>query len=175
MLTLAPHYAGSIAIPSAEVTRLMVAALNIQRGEKVLEIGTGSGFQTWRLSETGAQVYSIELNPQFSPVDELKGPHLFCGDGFNGMPDSAPFDVIISTCGVEDIPPAWIEQLRDNGRMLVPLGNADVQRLVLLVKRGFAMQAIKTLGYVRFVMMERNPEAKPLKPVYRERPHASGE
>jgi protein-L-isoaspartate(D-aspartate) O-methyltransferase len=166
MITQAPHYAGRIAIPSPEVTTLMLEALDVKPADNVLEIGTGSGYQTFRLHATGAKVSSIELRPQFLPVDEFNGVSLRVGDGTKGLPENSPYSVILAGCGVQDIPDAWVEQLAEGGRLCCPVGDATVQRLVLFVKEGYGLRPIKTLAYVRFMMME-TYKSKPVKPVYK--------
>src|SRR5690242_13081207 len=105
--------------------------------DRVLEIGTGSGTMTSEFGATGAEVHSIELEPW---VDSTKivGDYVFLhtGDGVKGLPNVAPFTAIVVTCGVEQIPKAWIEQLAPNGRLVVPIGDSKSQRLTLFRKQG---------------------------------------
>ncbi|MFC1452744.1 protein-L-isoaspartate(D-aspartate) O-methyltransferase [Verrucomicrobiota bacterium] len=140
------------------IVAYMTARMNVQPGEKVLEIGTGSGYQAAILAELGADVYSIEIVPELADhagsvlgaegYDQL---HLLTGDGYKGWPEHAPFDVTIVTCAPEDVPQALVEQLKDGGRMILPLGK-HAQRLVILRKKGETVQREDDI-MVRFVPM----------------------
>jgi protein-L-isoaspartate(D-aspartate) O-methyltransferase len=112
--------------------------LGIQKGDKVLEIGTGSGYQTAVLCETGAKVFSIERHKALADkarqlLSDLGYlPKIHFGDGFKGLPAYAPFDKIIITCGAPDIPAALIEQLKPGGLMVIPVGElVQVMKTVL--------------------------------------------
>ncbi len=146
------------------VVALMTQALQLQPGHKVLEIGTGSGFQTAILCELtatpegvpGETVYSIERFPSLAArareILHRLGyrPHLAVGDGAAGWPEAAPFDAIIVTAAAAYLPrPLW-EQLADGGRMVIPLGARYEQTLWLLRKEGERMRR-QWLGPVRFV------------------------
>lgn len=127
-------------------------------GEKVLEIGTGSGYQAAILAELGADVYTIEIVPELAEhagrVLKTEGygqVHVLAGDGYKGWPESAPFDAVIVTCAPEEVPPALVDQLRDGGRMILPLG-AGFQRLVILRKKGGKIETEEDLP-VAFVPM----------------------
>ena len=159
MLTVAAVFKDGRTVPSTEVTEVMAELLNLQPGEKLMEIGTGSGFQTEFWACAGAEVHTIECKPVIDP--ERKGPeqcYAHLGDGKRGIPQEAPFDAIVVTCGVkggpEKIPGAWVAQLREGGRIVVPLGNVMNQRLVLLRKVGGQLDPVKTAAYVRFSMLE---------------------
>jgi protein-L-isoaspartate(D-aspartate) O-methyltransferase len=114
--------------------------LDIRDGEKVLEIGTGSGYQSCVLVEMGAKVYSIER--QKNLFDRTKAllpsigykPKLFYGDGYLGMPAFAPFDKILITAAAEDIPQALIGQLKSGGILVAPVGPREFQTMVSIVK-----------------------------------------
>lgn len=117
--------------------------LQVKKGDKVLEIGTGSGFQTSILCQLGAKVYSIERQRELykitsgaaSPLRYLNfNPRLSYGDGYKGLPTFAPFDSIIVTCGAPFIPDALKDQLKVGGRFVIPLGEGSVQRMILLIK-----------------------------------------
>ncbi len=115
--------------------------LNVKPGDKVLEIGTGSGYQACILLELGAKVYTIEYNRNlyektrdFLPVMGYK-PYFFFGDGSKGLPVRAPYDKIIVTAGAPVIPDALVQQLADNGVLVVPVGGRDKQTMVRITKK----------------------------------------
>lgn len=127
-------------------------------GEKVLEIGTGSGYQAAVLAELGAKVFSIEIIPPLADharlaLAEANLPvQVLTGDGYLGWPQEAPFDVIIVTCAPEQIPEALTKQLREDGRMILPIGEAGHQRLVIMRKKQGDITIEEDLA-VRFVPM----------------------
>ncbi|MCA1808744.1 MAG: protein-L-isoaspartate(D-aspartate) O-methyltransferase [Kiritimatiellia bacterium] len=140
------------------IVAYMTEKLEIQPDEKILEIGTGSGYQAAILAALGAQVFSIEIIPELAEHartavkdQSLSDVQILTGDGYQGWPEHAPFDAIIVTCAPENIPPRLVEQLRDGGRMIVPVGRYS-QRLVLLRKRGSQLEITEDLP-VRFVPM----------------------
>lgn len=140
------------------IAAYMTEKLNPQPGERVLEIGTGSGYQAAVLSELGARVFTIEIIPELAEharnvlaAQGCSNVAVRCGDGYKGWPEEAPFDVIIGTCAPEDVPPVLIEQLADGGRMMLPVGDW-FQRLVILRKRGADVVQEDDLP-VRFVPM----------------------
>lgn len=142
------------------IVAYMTQCLKLTAGEKVLEIGTGSGYQAAVLAECGAEVYSIEIVPELAKHAEtvLKAEgygekvKVLAGDGYKGWPEHALFDDIIVTCAPEEIPRALVEQLKEGGRMILPLGGAGVQRLVILTKRAGKVEMKNDLP-VRFVPM----------------------
>lgn len=125
---------------------------------RVLEIGTGSGYQTAILAELGAEVFTIELIQELADraataLGELgyKNIRTRIGDGWNGWPEAAPFDAIIVTAGATSIPPPLLDQLKDGGRMIIPLGlHSYDQELVLVTKEHGRIQT-RNLMPVRFV------------------------
>jgi protein-L-isoaspartate(D-aspartate) O-methyltransferase len=115
---------------------LMTQALELQGGEKILEIGTGSGYQTAVLAEFSPRVFSIERDPELARAAASRlsalgyaNAILKTGDGSLGWPEHAPFDRIIVTAGAPAIPPALLEQLADPGRLVVPVGDRELQTL----------------------------------------------
>lgn len=120
--------------------------LNVKPGDKVLEIGTGSGYQACILLELGAKVYTIEYNRNlyektrdFLPVMGYK-PYFFFGDGSKGLPVRAPYDKIIVTAGAPVIPDALVQQLADNGVLVVPVGGREKQTMVRITKKNGIVQ-----------------------------------
>ncbi|MFN0061823.1 MAG: protein-L-isoaspartate(D-aspartate) O-methyltransferase [Myxococcaceae bacterium] len=124
------------------VVAVMTQALGVRPGERVLEVGTGSGYQAAVLARLGVDVWSIERIPQLADearhrLTRLGFPHvhLKVGDGTRGWPDAAPFDAIIVTAAAPRIPVALIEQLAPGGRLIAPVGPVSAsQELVLLEK-----------------------------------------
>lgn len=114
--------------------------LNVQPFEKILEIGTGSGYQTAILLELGAKVFTIERQKELflKAKSQLEGmgyhPHFFYGDGYLGMPSYGPYSKIIITAGAPEIPAALIEQLEVGGRLIAPVGNLSSQEMTVVDK-----------------------------------------
>ncbi|HOW98250.1 MAG TPA: protein-L-isoaspartate(D-aspartate) O-methyltransferase [Kiritimatiellia bacterium] len=131
------------------------------KGEKFLEIGTGSGYQAAVLAELGAEVFTIEIIPELAEharralaAEGYARVNVRAGDGYRGWPEHAPFDAILVTCAPEEIPPALVDQLKDGGRMILPVGEAGAQRLVILRKKDGRVTVEDDLP-VRFVPMVR--------------------
>ena len=112
--------------------------LHVKRGDKILEIGTGSGYQTAVLCELGAKVFSIERHKSLFQSAKLfltqnnYRAQLFFGDGFLGKKVFAPFDSIIVTCGAPYVPEELKDQLKLGGRLVIPVGQGDVQQMMLI-------------------------------------------
>lgn len=135
------------------------ALLKLKKGEKVLEIGTGSGYQTAVLVELGIKVYSIErqrelYNKTKPLLSKLKySASLFYGDGFNGKEIFAPFDKILITCGAPFIPEALVEQLKPGGIMVIPVGDGKLQEMKKVVKDLDGNISSENCGAFSFVPM----------------------
>lgn len=131
--------------------------LEIKKDHKILEIGTGSGYQTAVLYTMGAKVYSVERqNELFKQTSTLlpklgiRPKHLSFGDGYKGLPGYAPFDSIIVTAGAPIIPQPLMAQLKIGGRLVIPLGD-DVQIMTLLIRKNETQFEKHELGEFRFV------------------------
>jgi protein-L-isoaspartate(D-aspartate) O-methyltransferase len=135
----------------------MLQALALNPSDTVLEIGTGSGYQTALLAELTRQVYSVERHASLARRAEAtlrrlgySNVQVFLGDGSNGLPDHAPFDAIVVSAAAPQIPPPLFEQLRDGGRMIVPVGPAQAQELQL-VRKKVGQPLVTSLEGCRFV------------------------
>jgi len=143
------------------IVAYMTQELNLKGPERVLEIGTGSGYQTAVLALLCAEVYSIEIIPELAQLarqrlERLGFVNVFLrqGDGHLGWPEAAPFDDVLLTAAPEEIPAALIAQLRPGGRLVAPLGAAsDAQQLVLVQKGRNGADVVEQLLPVRFVPM----------------------
>jgi len=131
--------------------------LEVKKEDKILEIGTGSGYQTAVLSVMGAKVYSVERqNELFKktsvllPKMGIRPKHLSFGDGYKGLPNYAPFDSIIVTAGAPFIPQPLMAQLKIGGRLVIPVGE-DVQVMTLLIRKTETQFEKHELGDFRFV------------------------
>ena len=138
----------------------MTEALAIEPSHRVLEIGTGCGYQTAVLAELAEEVYSIELLPALAErarrtLDGLgyTNVHVRAGDGYAGWPEHAPFDRILAAAAPPEVPPALLEQLADGGILVIPVG-VDDQELRVLQKHADRLELLATLA-VRFVPMVR--------------------
>jgi len=139
------------------IVALMTQALGLTGREKVLEIGTGSGYQAAVLSRVCDRVYTIERIDSLLVRARKIFDHLRClniisriDDGTIGWPDEAPFDGILVTAGGPEIPKPLLEQLADPGRMVIPIGSRDVQELQLVTRHDGEI-SVESLEYVRFV------------------------
>jgi protein-L-isoaspartate(D-aspartate) O-methyltransferase len=141
---------------------VQTSLLQVKKGMKVLEIGTGSGYQAAVLMELGVKLLSIER--QKALFDSSKKlleqmnykPKLFFGDGFAGLPAFAPFDRIIVTCGAPDIPEKLVDQLIPGGRMVIPVGEGETQVMKLVIKNEDGTFTEEEHGYFKFVPMLKN-------------------
>lgn len=141
------------------IVALMTQLCRLDAQSKVLEIGTGSGYQAAVLAELAGEVYSIEivepLGRRAAKTLQETGYgdiHLRIGDGYLGWPEAAPFDAILVTCAPEDVPVPLQEQLAEGGRLVIPVGEAGDQDLVVIEKKDGALVR-KEIIPVRFVPM----------------------
>lgn len=136
--------------------------LQVNKEDKVLEIGTGSGYQTAVLYHLGAKVYSVERqNELFKQTSVLlpklgiRPKHLSFGDGYKGLPNHAPFDSIIVTAGAPIIPPALMAQLKIGGRLVIPFGDKN-QIMTMLIRKDETKFEKHEFGEFRFVPLLEN-------------------
>ena len=152
-------------ISQPAVVAFMTQAIRPRPGLRVLEVGTGSGYQAAVLAATGAEVWTVEIFRVLADqararlrrlgYDEVRVRH---GDGYAGWPEAAPFDAVVVTAGADSIPPPLIEQLAPGGRLVMPVGDPwSDQRLVLLEKDAAGRIASRDLLPVRFVPLLRGP------------------
>lgn len=141
------------------IVAFMTEVLDLNTTDKVLEIGTGSGYQAAVLAEICDSVFSVEIFPSLAEkaletLKELGYTKIFVksGDGYRGWPEHAPFDRIIVTCAPEEIPLPLQEQLAEGGRMIIPVGGDYAQNLILLEKKNGKLVKSNVLP-VRFVPM----------------------
>ncbi|RMG41446.1 MAG: protein-L-isoaspartate(D-aspartate) O-methyltransferase [Candidatus Dadabacteria bacterium] len=142
------------------VIALMLQELKIDKDCRVLEIGTGSGYQTALLASICKEVYSLELDASLVTsasrrLDELglNNVEIRWGNGYNGWPEKAPFDRIIVSAASKEIPRELVRELKVGGRMILPLGK-ESQELVLIIKNEQGLES-EALGGVRFVEMKK--------------------
>jgi protein-L-isoaspartate(D-aspartate) O-methyltransferase len=139
------------------IVAAMLAHLAVQDTDRVLEVGTGSGYVTALLSLLCAEVYSVERHAQLAALAEstlhrlgYRNVKIKVGDGSQGWPEYAPFDAILVSAATAEMPPALFAQLRDGGRMVVPVGPASSQELQLIRKAG-GQPEVEVLEGCRFV------------------------
>ena len=142
------------------IVALMTECLNLEGDEKVLEVGTGSGYQAAILSELVDGVYTIEiLEPLAKRAEELlknlgyRNVKVKCGDGYLGWEEYAPFDGIIVTCAPDHIPQPLIDQLAEGGRMVIPVGEIHFPQVLKLIEKREGKLIVQNVVPVRFVPM----------------------
>lgn len=143
------------------IAALMLDLLQVEPGHKLLEIGTGLGYQAAVLAEMGAEVWTVEIVEEFAGEAGLRlqqlgylGVHVRVGDGSRGWVEHAPFDRILVTAAAPAPPPALLGELKPNGRMVIPLGGKDVQQLSVVTKAPDGSAAIREVIPVRFTQLE---------------------
>ncbi|NIP59711.1 MAG: protein-L-isoaspartate(D-aspartate) O-methyltransferase [Gemmatimonadetes bacterium] len=147
------------------IVAFMTQVADVEPEEKVLEVGTGSGYQAAVLAELGARVFTIEIVEELARTAAVRLDRLGYenvevrhGDGYRGWPEEAPFDAIVVTAAPEEIPDALVEQLAPGGRMVVPVGPRwAAQQLMLVEKSEDGAATARSILPVRFVPMVREP------------------
>jgi protein-L-isoaspartate(D-aspartate) O-methyltransferase len=142
------------------IVALMTQLLNISPADRILEIGTGSGYQAAVLAELAARVYTVEIHEALAKksaelLKRLGYGNVIVrhGDGYLGWEEHAPYNAVMVTCSIGEIPPRLIEQLKEGGRLVIPLGSPKgLQTLTLLTKRGGKTET-RQIGTVSFVPM----------------------
>ena len=142
------------------VVAVMTESVGLGKRDKVLEVGTGSGYQAAVLSLLAGSVYSIEINGSLArrAADTLKSlgyanVQVKSGDGFFGWPEQAPFDAIIVTCAVDRVPPRLLDQLAEGGRLVIPLGDSRSYQTLTLIAKKNGKPVVREIFDVRFVPM----------------------
>ncbi len=142
------------------IVALMTQNLGVKKGDKVLEVGTGSGYQAAVLAHLVDQVYSIEIKEALAKraskiLKDLKynNVNIKVGDGYMGWDEHAPFDAIIVTCAANRIPPPLLEQLKEGGRLVIPLERTPYYQTLTLVRKRNGKPVSKRITDVRFVPM----------------------
>lgn len=139
---------------------LMIDLLELEPGARVLEVGTGLGYQAAVMAEMGATVFSVEIVEEFAEAAGVRfaalGHHIKVrvGDGTRGWAEYAPFDAILVTAAAPEPPTALLEQLTSGGRMVVPLGGKDVQQLSVVTKDEDGSTSTRAIMPVRFTQLE---------------------
>ena len=143
------------------IVALMTEQLQPKKTQRVLEIGTGSGYQAAVLSDLVSEVYTIEIVRPLAQRAEAvlrelgyKNVQVRAGDGYKGWPEHAPFDAIIVTAAPDHVPTPLVEQLREGGRMVIPVGASGSQKLYLLEKQAGQIKQTAVIP-VRFVPLTR--------------------
>jgi len=148
------------------IVAFMTEQLRLAPGDRVLEIGTGSGYQAAILAELVAEVYSIEIIEPLAKTAEVtlqrlgyKNVNVKAGDGYKGWPEHAPFDAVTVTCAPDHVPRPLVDQLKEGGRMIIPVGGFGDQELYLLEKKNGQLEQRAVLP-VRFVPMAGEAQKK---------------
>jgi protein-L-isoaspartate(D-aspartate) O-methyltransferase len=144
------------------IVAYMTEAAQVSRDDRVLEVGTGSGYQAAVLAELAREVYTVEIVPELAAraAAQLRAlgyanVHARAGDGYAGWPEHAPFDAIVVTAAPDHVPPALVEQLAVGGRMVIPVGRGD-QEMRVLTRTAAGVVERRTIP-VQFVPLVRSP------------------
>jgi len=142
------------------VVALMTESLDLDGSERVLEVGTGSGYQAAVLAELCGEVYTIEIRDGLAESAgelleslEYDNVQVKCADGYFGWEEYAPFDAIIITCAVNHVPPYLLKQLKDGGRLILPLGSIQYYQTLTLIERQGEELLVTYITSVSFVPM----------------------
>lgn len=145
------------------IVAYMTATIEPQPDFKVLEIGTGSGYQAAVLAEIVDEVYTIEIIPELGEMASQRltelgyeNVHTKIADGYHGWEEHAPFDAIIVTAAAEYIPPPLVQQLKEEGKMMIPVGSAFLTQQLMMVTKKNEKTRTRSLMPVRFVPFKRN-------------------
>lgn len=145
------------------IVALMCQLLEVESHHRVFEVGAGSGYQAALLGQLAAEVYSVDLVPELVDaaarlVERLgyENVHIIAGDGTLGLPEKAPFDRIIVAAAAPDIPPPLIDQLAPGGRLIAPVGDRFLQRLVVLTRTAEGVQSRNSIGCVFVPLLGRH-------------------
>ncbi|MGK6350541.1 protein-L-isoaspartate(D-aspartate) O-methyltransferase [Parapedobacter sp. DT-150] len=145
------------------IVAYMTQLLDPRAGDRILEIGTGSGYQAAILAEIGAQVYTIEIVEELGEQAKQRMGQLdydqvavIIGDGYKGLPEEAPFDAIVVTAAPEEIPPPLIEQLKEGGKLVIPVGPPGAVQTLMLVEKKQGGIIRRELSPVQFVPFTRD-------------------
>jgi len=140
------------------IVAFMTAWVKLKPGDKVLEVGTGSGYQAAVCSEITPYIHTVEIVEKLGrqAASRLKGlgyttVRVTTGDGYYGLPDKGPFDAIIVTCAATHIPPPLVRQLKPGGRMIIPVGSYGAQYLLLINRQADGKVTVRNVLPVRFV------------------------
>lgn len=149
------------------IVALMTEAASLKGNERVLEIGTGSGYQAAILAEIAKEVYTIEINKNIYEMASrrledmgYKNIKVRLGDGYQGWKEYAPFDVIMVTAAAKHIPPPLLEQLKEGGRLIIPLGSTLFHQNLTVVRKEKGKTTISEICGVRFVPMTGEAQKK---------------
>jgi protein-L-isoaspartate(D-aspartate) O-methyltransferase len=153
-------------IPHAQVTTQpslvaqMVAALGLEGSERVLEVGTGYGWQTALLARLATQVFSVERHADLAAFARaalaragIANVDIVVGDGTEGLPEHAPFDAVLVAAAFPEVPPPLAEQLADGGRLVQPIGPGGYDDVILFERRGDTLERVRSLTGARFVRL----------------------
>jgi protein-L-isoaspartate(D-aspartate) O-methyltransferase len=142
------------------IVALMTESAGLRAGQKVLEVGTGSGYQAAVLSKLAGTVFSVEINDLLArraaatlAALGYANVRVRSGDGFFGWPEEAPFDAVLITCAVDRVPPRLFDQLAEGGRLVLPLGDARSYQTLTVVTKKAGKPVLRRLTDVRFVPM----------------------